>query len=163
MVKNSVILLMGLILAMVFTSPGECLEARVVLRLQQAGISGPTIALIAGEKVIETCAFTADEIIRLKQAGLGEKTIRALVADGSFLKNRAPMVYGQSVQPLRLAGIDDLIQLKDAGFDDTVIQALITCFSGRSDTKAREHAWKMLEQIGIRVVPGRKAGRRRAH
>ena len=105
--------------------------------------------MIAAEKVIETCAFTVDALIGLKQAGLEEKTIRALVAGGSFLKNRAPLIYGQAFKPVRLTSLDDLIRLKKAGFDDRVIQALITVTICDSDAKERENAWKMLEQMGI--------------
>ncbi|MEW6260173.1 MAG: hypothetical protein AB1547_09730 [Thermodesulfobacteriota bacterium] len=126
-----------------------------IQRLTAAGIDGAALAAIVEEKVIETVAFTVDELIALKkQARLSNETIRLLVKERSFLKNREPVVYGKEVQPIRLSTVDDILALKKAGMSDDVIQAIILVSSESTQARDRDRAWRMLEQMGI-VIDGR--------
>jgi hypothetical protein len=123
-----------------------------IQRLSRAGLGGDTIQLIIKEKVIETCAFTVQELIDLKaKARLSEKTLQVLISEGSFLKDRSPVVYGQDVQPVRLTTVDDIIKLKQAGVGDDTIQAIIISGSGDRSASDRDNAWRMLNNMGIAV------------
>jgi len=125
-------------------------------RLNKAGLGADTIQLIIKEKVIETCAFTVQELIDLKtQARLSEKTMQTLISEGSFLKNRLPVVYGQDVKPVSMATVADIIELKRAGISDEVIQAIIISRSDSRNESDRHKAWQMLNNMGI-VVDTRK-------
>ena len=125
-------------------------------RLNKAGLGADTIQLIIKEKIIETCAFTVQELIDLKtQAKLSEKTLQTLISEGSFLKNRLPVVYGQDVKPVSMATVADIIELKRAGISDEVIQAIIISRSDSRNESDRHKAWQMLNNMGI-VVDTRK-------
>jgi hypothetical protein len=125
-------------------------------RLNKAGLGADTIQLIIKEKIIETCAFTVQELIDLKtQAKLSEKTLQTLISEGSFLKNRLPVVYGQDVKPVNMATVADIIELKRAGISDEVIQAIIISRSDSRNESDRHKAWQMLNNMGI-VVDTRK-------
>jgi hypothetical protein len=125
-------------------------------RLNKAGLGADTIQLIIKEKVIETCAFTVQELIDLKtQAKLSEKTLQTLISEGSFLKNRSPVVYGKDVKPVNMATVADIIELKRAGISDEVIQAIIISRSDSRSASDRDNAWQMLNKMGI-VVDTRK-------
>jgi len=123
-----------------------------ILRLSKAGIGSETIHVIIKEKVIETCAFSVQELIDLKtKAKISDKTIQMIVTENSFLKDRAPVVYGQDIKPLRVSTIQDIIELKQAGVSDEIIQSIIISGSGSRDEADREKAWKMLNSMGIIV------------
>ena len=125
-------------------------------RLMAAGIDGSALAAILEEKTVETVAFTVDELIALKQKGhLSNETIRMIVKNRSFLKNREPVVYGKEVQPIRLSSVEDILALKKAGLSDEVIQAVVRATSESTETSDREKAWKMLREMGI-VIDGRQ-------
>jgi hypothetical protein len=127
-----------------------------IQRLNKAGLGADTIQLIIREKVIETCAFTVQELIDLKtQARLSEKTIQTLISEGSFLKNRSPVVYGQDVKPVSMASVADIIEMKRAGVSDDIIQAILVSGSESRSASDREKAWRMLNNLGI-VVDTRK-------
>ena len=133
-------------------SSGFCLSQPDMERLIAAGLDGQTIQTIIQEKTIETCRFSVQELVDLKtRAGLSNQTIQLLVQETSFLKNRNPVVYGQDVKPLHLAGIQDIIQLKQAGMGDEVIQALIVAGSQTRNRDEREKAWDMLKNLGIMI------------
>lgn len=135
--------------------PAFAIREADIQRLTAAGIDGAALAAIVEEKVIETVAFTVDELIALKkQARLSNETIRLLVKERSFLKNREPVVYGKEVQPIRLSTVDDILALKKAGMSDDVIQAIILVSSESTQARDRDRAWRMLEQMGI-VIDGR--------
>jgi len=126
-----------------------------IQRLTAAGIDGAALAAIVEEKVIETVAFTVDELVTLKkQARLSNETIRLLVKERSFLKNREPVVYGKEVQPIRLSTVEDILALKRAGMSDDIIQAVILVSSESTEARDRERAWRMLERMGF-VLDGR--------
>jgi hypothetical protein len=127
-----------------------------IQRLNKAGLGADTIQLIIREKVIETCAFSVQELIDLKiQARLSEKTIQTLISEGSFLKNRSPVVYGQDVKPVSMASVADIIEMKRAGVSDDIIQAILVSRSESRSASDREKAWRMLNNMGI-VVDTRK-------
>ena len=108
--------------------------------------------MIIKEKVIETSAFTVQELIDLKiHARLSEKTLQTLITDGSFLKDRSPVVYGQDVNPVRLTTVADIIELKRAGVSDDIIQAIIISGSSSRNEPDRDNAWQMLNRMEIDV------------
>ena len=127
-----------------------------ILRLNKAGIGSETIELIIREKIIETCAFSVQDLIDLKtKARLSDKTMQVLITEGSFLKDRSPVVYGQDVKPVSVATVADVIELKRAGISDDIIQAVIISGSGSRNESDRNKAWQMLNGAGI-VVDTRK-------
>ena len=151
------ILLGGVILA---AQQAMALTGSGIVALKKAGISDRTIEIIAEEKVIETAAFSVDEIVNMKKAGLGEETIRMLVREGSFLKDAQPIVYGNRMKSLRFASAQDVIDLKKAGLSDEVIQAVIAVSGKRYDSQ-REAAFDLLRNMGI-VVDTRENRKYRA-
>jgi len=143
-------------LFLIYVGPVWGVSGDDINRLTKAGLSGDTIQLIIKEKVVETCAFTIDELIDLKtKAKLSDKTIQVLISEGSFLKDRSPVVHGQDMKPLSLTSVDDIIKLKQAGISDDVIQAIIITGSGSQNESDRDKAWQMLNNMGI-VVDSRK-------
>jgi hypothetical protein len=146
--------ILGIILISATTGWG--ISGEDIHRLNKAGLGADTIQLIIKEKVIETCAFTVQELIDLKtQARLSEKTMQTLISEGSFLKNRSPVVYGQDVKPVNMTTVADIIELKQAGVSDDIIQAIIISRSDSRNESDRHKAWQMLNNMGI-VVDTRK-------
>jgi hypothetical protein len=129
---------------------GFGLDAKHVVRLKQAGVSDQTIQLIIQEKVIETAAFTVEDIIDMQRAGLSERTLQMLINESSFLKKSKPVVYGKDISPLRFASAKDVIELKKAGLSDEVIQSIVAV-AGERYTSEREEAWDLLRNMDIRV------------
>jgi hypothetical protein len=143
-------------ISLISATTGWGISGEDIHRLNKAGLGADTIQLIIKEKVIETCAFTVQELIDLKtQARLSEKTMQTLISEGSFLKNRSPVVYGQDVKPVNMATVADIIELKRAGISDEVIQAIIISRSDSRNESDRHKAWQMLNNMGI-VVDTRK-------
>jgi hypothetical protein len=125
-------------------SPGE------IQRLKRAGVGDETLALIVRERLIETAAFTVEEILALKAAGIGAPALDAILAAGSFLKERGPVVYGRELHPVRFATVKEIIELKHAGVSDAVIEAIVAV--SRPDAQAdREAAFRLLREMGIWV------------
>ncbi len=142
--------------SLIFAGTGWGVSGEDILRLNKAGMGSETIEIIIREKIIETCAFTVQELIDLKtQARLSDKTLHILITEGSFLKNRSPVVYGQDVKPVSLTTVADIIELKRAGIGDDIIQAIIISGSGSRNESERDKAWQMLNNMGI-VVDSRK-------
>jgi hypothetical protein len=127
---------------------GLCLNGRGVVRLKRAGVSDQTIQLIIKEKIIETAAYTVQDIIDMKNAGLGEKTLQMLIKENSYLKDTEPIVYGKDIQTLRFTTVQDVIELKKAGLSDEVIQAMIAV-SGERYYAEREEALDLLRDMNI--------------
>jgi hypothetical protein len=141
----AVLVVMGSITPAAFAlSPGE------IRRLKQAGVDDATLELIVRERLIETAAFTVDEIVALKAAGVGKPALGAILAAGSFLKERAPVVYGRELHPLRFATAKDIITLKNAGVSDAVIEAIVAVSRPGADVD-REAAYRLLREMGIWV------------
>ena len=137
---------------------GSCwaISSEDLLRLKRAGIGDAAIQTIVHEKVVETCAFSVQELIDLKtKARLSDKTLQQLVTEGSFLKDRAPVVYGKDIQSIHFTTAEDIIKLKKAGLSDAVIQSIILVGSGSGSDADRDRAWKMLNNMGI-IVDTRK-------
>ena len=101
------------------------------------------------QKVIETCAFTIDEILDLKKAGLSEKTIQMVIKEGSFMKGAEPIVYGRDIRRSNFMTANDIIELKNAGLSDKTIQAIIIFGARDVNDLEREKAWEMLRNMGI--------------
>ncbi len=120
------------------------------MRLKKAGVSEATLEVIAREKVIETAAFTADEIVAMKSAGIGEKTLQSILSAGSFLKEREPVVYGRDLRSIRFTTARDIIDLKQAGVSDAVLEAVIAV-SRRDADVDRDQAYRLLRDMGIHV------------
>ena len=137
---------------LISATTGWGISGEDIHRLDKAGIGGDTIQLIIKEKVIETCAFTVQELIDLKtKARLSDKTLQVLISEGSFLKDRSPVVYGQEIKPVGQTTVADIIELKRAGISDDIIQALIISGSGSRTEADRDNAWRMLNNMGIVV------------
>ncbi len=143
-------------LVMLISQPAWTLSSDGIVKLKQAGVSDQTIALISREKVIETAAFSIDDIVKMKKAGVSEKTLRMMIKDNSSLKRPDSIVYGQSTQSIRQLSPQDLIKLKEHGISDEVLQTVIRD-SRSSDEQDRERAWRMLENMDLRIYePGRR-------
>ena len=142
------------------TFPGWTLSGEGIADLKKAGVSDKTIQLMVAEKVIETAAFSVDEIVKMKMAGVSDETLRMLIKEGSFLKNSEPIVYGQATRSLRFTSVQDVIALKKAGLSDAVIQAVIAASSERYYLQ-QEEAFDLLRNMDIRVhFRGGTRGRR---
>jgi hypothetical protein len=145
---------LGLALAgvlVIFTatnSPG--IDAGGIVRLKKAGVSDQTLELMAKERTLETAAFTVDEIVAMKAAGIGEKALQTLISEGSFLKDRESVVYGNDLRSIRLTTAEDIIALKKAGVGDEVLRAIVAVNRPNSEMDKQE-ALRLLDQMGIWV------------
>jgi len=126
------------------------LDGRGIARLKKAGVSDRTLELMAKERTVETAAFTVDEIIAMKSAGIGENALQTLIREGSFLKDREPVVYGNELRSIRLTTAADIIALKQAGLSDEVLQAIVAASRPDADVD-REEALRLLREMGIWV------------
>ena len=124
------------------------MDPQDMVKLQKGGIDGETIQVILQEKVIETCAFTAQEILDLKRAGMNNATIRKVVQSASFMRDTEPIEYGKDIRPIRFSSVKDLIELKEAGISDEVIQAIVSGIE-KKDSEDYDRAWQMLENMGL--------------
>ena len=135
---------------------GATVTGKDILELKKAGVSDNTIELIVKEKVIETAAFSVDDIVNMKKAGVTDKTLRILIQEGSFTGNSEPIVYGRETQSIRQISVQDVIKLKNNGVSDNIIQSVLEATKS-SDEKDRERAWRMLENMRLRIYrPGGK-------
>jgi hypothetical protein len=137
-------------LIFIVTHPISGLNSESIVRLKGAGVSDQTIQVMIREKVVETAAFSVQEIIDMKKAGLSEKTIQMVLQEGSFLKDTAPVIYGNDIRSIEFTTAQDIIELKNAGFSDEVIQAIIYVVGESSDAQ-RKDAWDLLRDMEIRV------------
>lgn len=143
-------------LSFVFISvqPGVAVSGKDIIKLKRAGVSDETIQIIVKEKVIETAAFSVEDIVSMKKAGVGEKTLQIIIKEGSVPANPEPIVYGERTRSLRQISPQDVINLKKNGISDSVVQSLIEA-SCSGDEKERERAWRMLDNMDLRIyVPG---------
>jgi hypothetical protein len=138
------------VLLFIITHPISGLNGEGILRLKKAGVSDTTIQIMVREKVVETAAFSVQEIIDMKKAGLSEKTIQMVIQEGSFIKDTAPIIYGKDVRSIEFTTARDVIELKKAGISDEVIQAILYVV-GESTDSQRKNAWKLLRDMGIWV------------
>ena len=123
--------------------------------LIKSGIGPNTLSAIIEEYVIETGAFSVEELISMKKAGFSDQSIEQIVRRGSFLKNSEPIVYGQRTWSLRHLTPDDIIRLKQAGLSDEVIVELVKNSGRNLSDSSREEAFNLLESMGI-IVDTRK-------
>lgn len=135
---------------MAMTSIAFGLDAKDAVRLRKAGVSDQTLEVMAKEKIIETAAFTVEEILAMKAAGIGENALQAILAEGSFLKDREPIVYGKDLRSIRFTSAADIIELKQAGVSDEVLQAIVAVSRRDSDVD-RDAALQLLRDMGIWV------------
>ena len=155
MSKKIAIMISFFLLYFVFAIPAEALSGKSIIQLKQAGVSDRTIEIIAQEKVIETAAFSIDDIVAMKKAGVGEKTLQMLVREGSFLKNSAPLVYGNTTRTIRFTTAQDVIELKEAGVSDEIIQAIIAV-TGQRYYSQQDEAYELLRDMDILVDTRRR-------
>jgi len=142
----------SLFLCFLLNNPVWSLSGQNVVVLKKAGVSDQTIQVIAKEKVIETAAFSIDDIVDMKKAGVNEKTLRMIIKDSSHLKSSEPVVYGRSTQTVRNISPAEIINLKKSGVSDEAIQSVIE--ASKSDNQQdRERAWRMLENMRLRIIP----------
>lgn len=147
-------ILFSFLFAGIWLHPGWTVTGNEIIRLKKAGISDRTIQCIVTEKVIETGAFSVDDLVKMKRAGVSEKTLQTLIENGSFTANRKPIVYGRNTRSIRHISPQDIIDLRRNGVSDSVIQSIIEATKSE-DEKNRERAWRMLENIKLRIqAPG---------
>ena len=152
--KNGKFVFLILVVLLV-AQPAVSLSGKGIVRLKKAGVSDRTIEIIAEEKVIETAAFSIDEIVAMKKAGVSERTLQMLVKEGSFLKNSAPIVYGNTTRSIRFTTAQDVIELKEAGVSDEVIQAIIAV-TGERYYSQQDEAYELLRDMDILVDTRRR-------
>ena len=126
------------------------LNSETVIPLKEPGVSDATIHMMVWEIVVETAAFSVQEIIDMKKAGISEKTIRMVIKEGSFLKDTAPIIYGKDIRSIEFTTAGDVIELKRAGISDAVIQAILYVV-GESTDSQRKDAYDLLKEMEIRV------------
>ena len=129
---------------------GGALDGKSVVQLKKAGVSDRTLELMVKERTVETAAFTVEEVIAMKIAGIGENALQALISEGSFMKDREPIVYGNDLRSIRLTTAADIIALKKAGVSDEVLMAIVAASRPDSDVD-REQALQLLRETGIWV------------
>jgi len=152
--RNLPAILFFLFFVFILAHPGATVTAKDIIELKKAGVSDKTIELIVKEKVIETAAFSVDDIVNMKKAGVTDKTLRILIEEGSFLDNSEPIVYGRETRSIRQISVQDVINLKNNGVSDSIIQSVIEATKS-NDEKDRERAWRMLENLKLRILtPG---------
>lgn len=156
---NALVLFLCLVVTIFFGNYGFCLQPSEIERLTRAGVGINVIQALIEEKSIETCAFSVEDIIRLKALGLKDTDIEAIVRKGSFLRGEKVVVYGKETVPVNAASLKDIIDLKQNNFSDEIIKAIILISSGISDRKEREEAIELLKRMGI-VVDLRSANER---
>ena len=152
--RNVPAILFFLFFVFIIAHPGATVTGKDIFELKKAGVSDKIIQLIVKEKVIETAAFSVDDIVNMKKAGVTEKTLRILIEEGSFLSNSEPIVYGRETQSIRYINAQDVINLKNNGVSDSVIQSVIEA-TRSGDEKDRERAWRMLENMDLRIFTPR--------
>lgn len=123
--------------------------------LIKSGIGADALSAIIEERVVETGAFSVEELIFMKKTGFSDKSIEQIVRRGSFLNDSEPIVYGQRTWTVQYLTPDDIIRLKQAGLSDEVIVELVKN-NGRSlSDSSREKAFDMLKSMGM-IVDTRK-------
>jgi hypothetical protein len=150
MKKAFVPFVMTVLLSLSLVDQGFGLDADGIARMHKSGINSETIELIIHEKIIETCAFTVDDLIALKRAGLKNDALQTVIRSASFMKDSKPIIYGDETRQLRSMTIQDIVSLKKAGISDEAIQAIV---SGEMSEENEEYrrAWKMLEDMDLIV------------
>jgi hypothetical protein len=145
---------LGLVIAgvlAIFTATNSLgIDAEGIVRLKKAGVGDATIELMVKERTVETAAFTVQDIAAMKAAGIGEAVLQALIREGSFMKDREPVIYGNELRSIRLTSAADIIQLKEAGVSDNVLQAIVEV-SRRDADADRDQALQTLREMGIWV------------
>ena len=155
MLKKTVKFVLLILVVLLAAQPAVSLSGKGIVRLKKAGVSDRTIEIIAEEKVIETAAFSVDDIVAMKKAGVSERTLQMLVKEGSFLKNSAPIVYGNTTRSIRFTTAQDVIELKEAGVSDEVIQAIIAV-TGERYYSQQDEAYELLRDMDILVDTRRR-------
>lgn len=140
----------GALAAVLAAVPALGLDGASVARLKRAGVSDAVVAALVRERAIETAAFSVDDIIAMKASGIGDTALQAVIAAGSFLRDREPVVYGGDLKTLSLTSPADLIAMKKAGVSDEVLQAIAVASRPSSDAD-REAALDLLRNSGIWV------------
>jgi hypothetical protein len=152
--RNVITVIILFFLVFISAHPGAAVTGKDLIELKKAGVSDKTIQLIVKEKAIETASFSVDDIVNMKRAGVSEKTLQMLIKDGSFPANPDPIVYGRHTRSIRLISPQDVINLKKNGISDRVIQSVIEATKS-GDEKDIERAWRMLENMDLRIyAPG---------
>ena len=159
--RNVPAVLFCLFFVFIIAHPGATVTSKDIFKLKKAGVSDKTIQFIVKEKVIETAAFSVNDIVNMKKAGVTEKTLRILIKENSFMANSETIVYGRKTQSIRYISAQDVINLKNNGISDSIIQSIIEVTKS-GDEKDRERAWRMLENMDLRILH-REVGKERYH
>jgi hypothetical protein len=152
--KKRIALGMAITAFFLWHGAAAALDPDDMARLTEAGLGGKVIQTIIDEKAIETCAFTVDEIIGLKQSGMSDDAIAGIIRKGSFTKGPQKVVYGETTKTVGHISPEDMIKLKEAGIGDDVLKEIARGNVNRDDTEHRR-AWDMLDSMGL-LVDGRR-------
>lgn len=134
---------------LIVCNPAFCLDATDIVALSKAGIDHETIQTIEREKIIETCAFSVQDILDLRGAGLSNSTIRKILESASFMKDTKTIEYGKDIRPIKFTSAKDIIALKEAGISDDIIRAIVSGTREVHNQEEYDRAWSMLENMGI--------------
>ena len=148
--KTIALIIWSIVFCLFLSIPAWALSSKNVVKLKKAGLSDQTIQVIAREKVIETAAFSIEDIVAMKKAGVGEQTMQMIIKDASFTNKPKTVVYGRSTQTVRNISPEEIVNLKENGVSDEVIQSVIEA-NRSGDQEDRERAWRMLENLDLRI------------
>jgi len=152
--KRCICFTVGVALACMVCASVEAADPKDIARLSKAGLTGRVIQTIVDEKVLETCAFTVDEIIDMKKSGLSDDAIEGIIKKGSFMKGPQKIVYGDTTHTLKNISPEDMVKLKEAGIGDEVLKEIARGNMDRDDAEHRR-AWDMLASMGL-LIDGRR-------
>jgi hypothetical protein len=140
---SCICLLSPVVCMTVYTTPAFGLSADDIIELKKSGVEDLTIELIIKEQSDLLGIINIREIIMMKQAGVSDTIIRALVTP--VKRERAVKEYGTHVDQIKEISTKDLIQLKKIGFDDRLIEAIIKI--------QKDNLWPYLFDMGFIVCP----------
>jgi hypothetical protein len=143
-------------------NPGLAFDQEGLIRLKKAGISESIIETVLNEKIFETCALTADDIIYLKKTGFSDTLISAYIWRQSFL-GREKKVYTNNRGSSKISRVtlEDLERLKEDGFSDDILKAIIASQSEGIENSEQSQILEMFEHMELSVQT-KKTGNERS-
>lgn len=151
--KQTFFMLLWMLTIVAYAGVSFSLDTADIITLKKAGLGDGVIQTVMDEKAVETCAFSVEEIVEMKKAGMSDESIISIIKKGSFTKDAQPVIYGTETKSLKTLTPEDLISLKNAGISDEVLNSIV---KGSYDDNDPEHrrAWHMLDNMGLIVDGG---------